>query len=154
MIWIVWFFQQSWLHLYFPDIGKTGSIFPRRVQKQFYVWANRDQPVENWYSYTAAATCEQLSHMCTICQSTQLSSIQTKNKTYSANAGLWCIIQICCFAWGSFRFSRCWALVGNSWLCAWVCAYEIIYVFMCFLPPYMQKYPTHICLLPEVLLFS
>lgn len=37
VIWIVWVFQHSRLHLYFPDIGQTGSIFPRRVQKQFYV---------------------------------------------------------------------------------------------------------------------
>lgn len=61
----------------FSRYWSDGGIFPRGVQKQFHVWASRDQPVENWYSYTALQTYGQLSRTCTICQSARLPSIQT-----------------------------------------------------------------------------
>lgn len=49
---MLWLFKPSRLASIFSWYWSDGGIFPRGVQKQFHVWASRDEPVESWYSYT------------------------------------------------------------------------------------------------------
>lgn len=95
VIWVLWLFQQQLAASIFSRYWSGGGIFPRGAQKQFHVWASRDQPVENWYSYTAPQTCGRLPHTCTIYRA---HGSHLNKQTYTVNVeSLWCIIQICLF---------------------------------------------------------
>lgn len=138
MIWIVWLFLHSRLHLYFPDIGQS-SIFPWRVQKQFYVWASRDQPVENWYSDTAS---QHVNSFLAHARFARAHNSHQWKQTYTVNA----VRALMYYSDMLFHVGFiCWALVGNSWLWHSMCAYQnkCVFMYACVFTPTVHTTSPH-----------
>lgn len=125
LIWMLWLFQHTRLHLYFTDIGPTAAYFPGELKSNSMcelvvtsLWktdilTRRRKRVDSFLTHAQFARARG-SHQC--------------KQTYTVNAArLWCIIQICLFHVGSI----CWA--GNSWLCVST--------------PTVRTHSTHICFL-------